>query len=511
LIESFKPVGLCELWRDKLFISPHLGILSNVDEDLAENFLVNNCFEKLAIYVRPIYNNKKGLKTILSIVINEMNFTYDIKHNDIYCYYAEKKLNIEFIYHVECSVCEKAVVLEPNTCLIIDTRSIDANNYEKLILDTLQPYSFQHENQINKRFPVNKDLLKDINTNSKEKHFSLCFSLPYPGGIFVKLGDDVLPETVIAENKFEPPKIYVILISSMVQLRLAELDVKTGLLVKIGDTISVGCKIFSINSKDFISTSVHTAYSPVRGIVENINYSTGTIIVREIQDYPLTPVTISASELIGIKEKDFKYSLKRKAGDFVFAGDTLVKNLSADYKFLASPYTGTIQNIDFSKCALTICYDKKPFSMMSNCYGKVIDIKDDKDVYIQFKAIKLEGKVGFGGDISGILHTHNVASNFMEIFNDVDSKIYEQSFKDKIVFINHISYTELITFSKLGIKGLICCTISYRCLATFIGKDIGVVLTGNESLPFSLILINGFANNLKCSDNYTAISNNEIL
>jgi hypothetical protein len=130
------------------------------------------------------------------------------------------------------------------------------------------------------------------------------------------------------------------------------------------------------------------------------------------------------------------------------------------------------------------------------CYGQVDRIVDDTEVFINIQAMKIEGKIGFGGDVGGVLECGNRNSEC-----------------GGIVFVNHVRYEDMKGYVKKGIKGLVCNTISYSCLKRFLGKDIGVALTGNEDIPFSLILLHGFSGNAinnVCTD-FSAYTNQYVL
>jgi phosphomevalonate kinase len=80
----------------------------------------------------------------------------------------------------------------------------------------------------------------------------------------------------------------------------------------------------------------------------------------------------------------------------------------------------------------------------------------------------IEGKIGFGKDVGGV-------------------------FNDSIIYKNTLNYDDIAIFIDKKIKGIICETVSYSTLRKFLNKDIGVALTGNEDLPFSLIIMKGFS------------------
>jgi len=200
------------------------------------------------------------------------------------------------------------------------------------------------------------------------------------------------------------------------------------------------------------------------------------VLLREIQDYPLKPVEINVAKQL--ETKFFRGYLKKIEGDFIYADEILATRPSfkgSGFKSLRSPFTGTIQKIDTKKGTVTICYDKKKYQLTSNCYGKVESIIDDKDVIININAVLIEGKIGFGKDTGGVL------------------KVGLQNAESKsVVYENHVNYDDLMLLAENSISGLVCNSISYSCLKKLLNKDIGVVMTGNEDLPFTIVILSGF-------------------
>jgi len=281
----------------------------------------------------------------------------------------------------------------------------------------------------------------------------------------------------------------------MSERELTDEEIANGELQKIQDKIEKGAGLLLKGAPIIeLIKKEDEVFSPVRGIVDRIDYQTGTITIKEIQDYPLEPVEIDVADQLKVLPEDMIPYLKRAKGDFIHSGELLAQKMQPQQSFsilnyynplpithiyakVNSPYTGRIQDINTTTGIITICYDKKPHQAFSMCYGKVASVVDSQEVLIDIDAMKIEGKIGFGHDVGGLL------------------RIYE---KDEIVtgdvvYANQcVSYNDLLILQEKGIGGLICNTIAYSCLKEYLGKDIGVALTGEEVLPFSMIILKGF-------------------
>jgi len=173
----------------------------------------------------------------------------------------------------------------------------------------------------------------------------------------------------------------------------------------------------------------------------------------------------------------------KKVGEFVYEDEVLAKDNLQQWNYITSPSTGTIKNIDSKTGIVTIQNDKKPLALYAMCYGSVESVTDNQYVTLNLDAVKIIGRIGFGKITSGRLAILGKSS----IENE------------NIVYVsNCITIEELKALADKNINGLICNTVSYSCLKIYLKKDIGVALTGNESLPFSIVLLEGFTENSMC-------------
>jgi len=550
LIQSFQPTGMAEFWRDRHFILPHLGVLSSVDEAVAEGLLYDDCLERIALYIRPRLTKYKKSQVVLSVNADK---EYRVKANDVFVYTSEKAEKITVFCKKCCQLAQTEFMLEANVPLVVDTRDGDD---VRVLLEALKPYNFLYSSNSvltpaegiarSAPFPEERGIMPN----------TIHIMLPCQGTIYVKPGDRVTPTTLIGENRFEPPRIYVVLISTVLHKTLTETEIRDGLKIQLDDRVEIGTVIYKGNKIRYIEritqrslfteasnmtereltdeevangeieriqeiiakggnvfkegspcreliTKEDIVYSPVKGVVDKIDYQTGTIIIKEIQDYPLEPVEIDVADQLKVKPAEAFAYIKKAKGDFVIYGELLAQKMTPPqsnsillqlnpgpvtniYARVDSEYTGRIQDINAETGIITICYDKKPYQAFSMCYGVVESVVDNQEVFINIDAKKVEGKIGFGHDVGGQLRVYGK----------------DEIGTGDIVYASQcVGYNDLLVMQEKGIGGLICNTISYSCLRQFLKKDIGVVLTGEEELPFSLVILKGFTSETLCEDN----------
>ncbi|MGC9314601.1 MAG: hypothetical protein ACP5G4_03105, partial [bacterium] len=148
---------------------------------------------------------------------------------------------------------------------------------------------------------------------------------------------------------------------------------------------------------------------------------------------------------------------------------------------IQSPTTGTIKEIDNTTGEVTIQYDVEPTPLYAFARGTVSDVKEDYSVTIETKAVRLYGSVGFGGEASGNLA---IVENTKEPLHDVRGKI--------AVSLSPANGDFLRKCADEGVAGIVIPSIQNSEWVEFHGKEMGVAVTGDEKLPFPIIITEGF-------------------
>ncbi|MEA3475467.1 MAG: glutamate mutase L, partial [Candidatus Cloacimonadota bacterium] len=500
VVDGLNPQGITEIWRDNHFISPHLGKLSDIDPDLALTLLEKECYQKIALVIKPIYKKMKEDQKVLSITIKskENEIKYSINSNEVKFIPNEKneknqiEIKLEKGFYLQNS--EGKISLTSELPILIDTRKKELTSFKKMSQE-LNLYKFDSsQKELNECFA---EMLEK--KNIEYGTHTIKRSLPYKGEILVNVGDEVQPNTLIGENRYDPPKIYVLSVFTLDYLELNPDLMRQSILVKKGDKINFGQKLIDTHTSSLaIAFSGKTTVyrSPVRGIVEEINFEAGTIILREIQDYSTKPVTVNVSKKLGISPKHLKGYLKKKQGDFVNAYESLALRSDSFERgkaiFIPAPSTGTITNINLEKGTVTIHYKKEPYQKFAGVTGKVIEVEKNLSAVIEYEGSNLCGTIGFGGEATGELLS--LAGNSFELS--------KEKYKNKIIVCSEkIRFDTLKQGAEAGISGIIAPSIDNKDLVKFIGEEIGVALTGSEKIPYPIILTEGFGD-FSMNDSY---------
>lgn len=506
--DGLQTQGLTLIYRDREFISPHLGKLAQIDQQAAARLLLDNCLQKLGWHIRPQTYKWKKDKLVMTLSYDDLKL--EVFSGNKYFIPAAKnnhKINITMEKGFILNDDQPEFTLDSDLPVYIDATFPDSDTGFDIIRDQ---YDFsQNHVQLSEVFPLQK-----IISPIQQGEFTRIVKLPYLGDILVEDHEQVNPDKVVAENLSDPPRLYIITLFEKMQGLTVE-DFKESLLVKVGDIIKIGQKIVQrskLTVKEQMYGYADHFVSPVRGVIENINFDSGTLILHEVQDYSEKPVKVKISDRLGIKPSHVKGYLKVREGDFVYTGDLLAAcrldrsnktqammadKMSADkmadpvdrradsatYNSILAPATGSVTDIDIKKGTITIHYNKKALKHYAGITGEVINILPAREVDIKYSGTKMQGIVGFGSQAMGKLQYHENINQIKAPQSDTILVIKEQ-----------VDLKGLKKIAELGYKGLVAPSIHYRQLTAFTGEDIGVALTGNENIPFPIVITQGFGN-----------------
>jgi hypothetical protein len=360
--------------------------------------------------------------------------------------------------------------------LIIDTRR-DAATHVKVAEAALQTYQ---QDGLDIRTTDHKPVAPAI----KAEEWIREIKLPYSGDINYSQGDSVQADDVVAVNRYNPPRLYIVNGFANTSHTNPEL-VSRSLRVTKGDSLDIDQVYGEIPSDADLPgyrKKLRQLISPVQGKIEYIDPTTGLIVLSEIQNYSSKPTRVNFAEAFQLPPKKARRYLTKRLGDFVYRGDLLGKRLDTSPVILKAPSTGTISEINLENGFLTISYLHKPLEFQAHVSGKVTEVHESKSISICYQARQLEARIAFGQECHGRLE---------EI--KTEGEIESAQIKDGIAVLHFAPDRQnLNLLAKLGAKGVVCYQMDATELVNFLGFEPGVINTGNEILPLTLLILSGF-------------------
>lgn len=201
---------------------------------------------------------------------------------------------------------------------------------------------------------------------------------------------------------------------------------------------------------------------------------------------------IKMAERLGCEPKEVKNYLLLKEGDPVEKGQILVEKkgfLGIFGKHIEkSDYTGTIETISEVSGHVLIREPSIPIDLTAYVQGKVVEILPDEGVVVETRGAMVQGIFGVGGEHTGTIRVA-VDSTDKTLTDD----LIGDDDKDAIlVGGSGVTYEALEKAARVGSSGIVVGGVKDSDLVKYLGYDIGVAITGQENISFTLVVTEGF-------------------
>lgn len=214
-----------------------------------------------------------------------------------------------------------------------------------------------------------------------------------------------------------------------------------------------------------------------------------TIVART--KIPGDPQTLNVSAKLGLEAADVPEVMLFKEGDFVKKGEiiALKKSFFGLFKTpLECPIDGTIDNISTITGQITLRGPAIPIQIHAYVPGIIQEVQEREGVVIETPAAFVQGIFGVGGERQGVLKM--VAKDPSDILTGA---MITADMKGMVVVGGSLVTLDAIKKgAEVGVAGLVAGGIIDKDLIGYLGYDIGVAITGQEDIPLSIILTEGF-------------------
>ena len=202
------------------------------------------------------------------------------------------------------------------------------------------------------------------------------------------------------------------------------------------------------------------------------------------------PELVKAAMQLGIELQDLPKYMVKKVGDPVQKGEAI-----AVYNFLfglskkqvLSPIEGTIDS--FSGVSGQVVVRGPPVPVEVNAYipGKCVEVLPREGVVIATNAAFIQGIFGIGGEAHGKIKIKTDSSD------ELKADLITPDDKGSVIIGGSLTTLEALKrAAQVGVSCIVSGGVEYRDLATFVGEEIGVAITGQEELGLTLIITEGF-------------------
>lgn len=201
--------------------------------------------------------------------------------------------------------------------------------------------------------------------------------------------------------------------------------------------------------------------------------------------------TLRVAEYLGLEPGDMGKVLRIKEGDRVEKNDVIAETRSLFGLMrneLKSPISGTVELISPVSGHVGIRQKPLPVEVTAYITGTVVETVPDEGVVVETTGALIQGIFGVGGEKTGEI---KVVVDGPE--RTVDADAITEDLAGKIVITGaNITGAALRKASDIGVAGVVTGGIVDLDLIAFLGYDIGVAITGQENIPTTLIVTEGF-------------------
>jgi len=214
------------------------------------------------------------------------------------------------------------------------------------------------------------------------------------------------------------------------------------------------------------------------------------VIAQALLPGPLQ--TLKLGEKLGVEPKDVLSMSKIKTGDTIEKGQLVAegKKLFGIFKppTAISDYTGTVESISEVTGNALIREASIPVDITAYIQGKVAEVMPAEGAIVETRCAMVQGIFGVGGERTGVIRVAVGATTDV-----LDGNSIQDSDAGKILVGGAgITYEAMVRATQVGVKGLLAGGIKDSDLVKFLGYDIGVAITGQESINLTMLVTEGF-------------------
>lgn len=238
---------------------------------------------------------------------------------------------------------------------------------------------------------------------------------------------------------------------------------------------------------------------PLKGTVlvkEGDLVNPDTVVART--ELPGILQSVKMAELMGVEPGDVKGALLVNVGDRIEKGTLLAhsKGLFGLFKSeFKSPVAGTLELVSEQTGNLGVRQAPTPIEKDAYVTGRVSRVIPDEGVVVECQGAFVQGIFGVGGERQGTITTVTTAPD-----QPLTDTLIKPEHRDKIlVGGSNVSLAALRKAAETGAAGIVVGGVVDRELIDYLrgalndpAYDIGVAITGQEAIPFTLVVTEGF-------------------
>lgn len=422
LLNALEPKSGVELAVDSVFMFPHLGAISKIDESLALQLYNTVGVVNLGQVVAPTGRARKGDKVARLTVVdgNSDSLEHQLQYGDVQFVRSEDEAGSTIeVKTRKLKLQQSTFELSAGDIVIFDGRgrpSVMSSDYRL-------PVDYR---------PEQRDRLFDRSFAIQSGELIIERQLAIPGDVLVEKGDDVTPESVVAKSVKSFLRPFFLDVTR--HLRIEPDQLEKYFFKKVGDTIESD-EIIAERKSGILGHKVFR--SSVSGVVEKI-LPNGTVVVREQEERIFGITSVNVAKEFSLEPEKAKLYIKCEPGDELEKGQIIAKRKLPSGAILKceSPIRGRVTEVN-TKYGVIIIEPLREELNLEAWVAGTVDSVSDRGCRIRTEGTRISGEWGRGGELFGRLSS------------------VEEAAKGAIAFAETIAYDEIQLLSQKEIACLI--------------------------------------------------------
>lgn len=200
---------------------------------------------------------------------------------------------------------------------------------------------------------------------------------------------------------------------------------------------------------------------------------------------------VRASDELGLPPSELTRALKVSEGQIVSKGEVLaeISGLWGLFRQTTySPLAGTVEFISETTGHIGVRAPATKLELSAYISGRVVEVTEGRSALIETTGAYVQGIFGVGGERLGKLKILPIGQN--EVFEA--KHVPADAAGQILVGGKNVSYGAIKAAIKAHAVGIVTSSVDDGALRELLGYDIGVAITGDEQIPITLIITEGF-------------------
>lgn len=201
--------------------------------------------------------------------------------------------------------------------------------------------------------------------------------------------------------------------------------------------------------------------------------------------------TIKLAEKLGIEAKDAESQSQVKVGATLQKDQLIAETKGIFGRFkqqVVSEFSGTVESISTVTGNMLVREAPIPVEITAYVQGKIVDVLPGEGAIIETRCAMVQGIFGVGGERTGTVRVAVSSPDKALEAGDIQPTDAGKF----LVGGSGVTAEALVKAGSVGVAGIITGGVRDADLIKLLGYDIGVAITGQENILFTLVVTEGF-------------------